>query len=132
MNLCMLSGRLTKDPELIWIKTSELYVCKFVIAIESYYTDDNGKKRNSTDFAHCQAWGKRGEWLHASAVKGDEVMIESRFKINKYKKGGVDKYFPLFNVSKIKILGLKPADLNMPQDIIDDFEDLRTEKTPGD
>ena len=57
MNMVMLIGRLTRDPELKYIPSSGNAVTNFDIAVDRSYQGSDGNKK--TDFFKIQVWGKK-------------------------------------------------------------------------
>ena len=57
MNVVILIGRLTKDPELKQTSSNLVY-CRFTIAVDRPFSKDN-----ATDFINCVAWRKQAENL---------------------------------------------------------------------
>ena len=80
MNIVVLSGRLTKKPELR--STTTTSVCQFSLAIDNGKTDDNGKK--GVDFIECVCFGKQAENLCKYKDKGDIIELKGRIQVDKY------------------------------------------------
>ena len=76
MNLIVLQGRLTKDPEL---KTTPNGVTVAVagVAVDRYAKAGEEKK---CDFFDVQAWRKNGEFLCKYFHKGDAVLIRGQMQ----------------------------------------------------
>lgn len=79
LNVVILIGRLTADPELqkVSAQNSEVSVCKFTVAVDR----GNG---DQTDFIDCVAWRNQAENLAAYKKKGDPVAVEGRLQIDSY------------------------------------------------
>lgn len=74
MNIVMLIGRLTSDPEL---KQNEKYTqCKFTLAVN--------RLKEGTDFINCIAWNKQAELINKYLKKGSQVAIEGRIQTGSY------------------------------------------------
>lgn len=80
LNVVVLTGRLTKDPEL---KTtpSGVYVLGFSIAVERRYR--SGEDRQ-TDFINIVAWRKTAEFISKYFKKGQMIAIEGSLQSRKY------------------------------------------------
>lgn len=84
MNLCIFSGRLTKDAETRYTSNGKA-VCNFGLAVETGYGDNK-----MTMFLNCVLWNK--EKLTPHLTKGKPVMIQGEYTERKYTdKGGNEK-----------------------------------------
>ncbi|MGL4568883.1 MAG: single-stranded DNA-binding protein [Fusobacteriaceae bacterium] len=81
MNLIVLIGRLTRDPELKFGQSGKAY-CKFSIAV------DNPMKKDEADFVNCSAFGKTAELIGEHMRKGSKIGVNGRFSMNRYEKDG--------------------------------------------
>ena len=73
MNITILSGRLTQDPELRYTQ-SNTPVATFCLAV------DRRDENKTTDFFNCVAWQKTGELVSKYVSKGDKVTIRGRLQ----------------------------------------------------
>lgn len=80
MNVVIMMGRLTSDPELAQT-TSGVSVAKFSLAVERRFGKD-GKKE--TDFFNCVAWRNTGEFIHKWFSKGKQIAIRGYLQSRKY------------------------------------------------
>ena len=82
MNIIVIKGRLTRDPEL---KTSAsgMELCKFTVAVDRRKQKD---KEQQTDFFDCTAFGNTGVAISKYFGKGKEILVEGRMESNKVKK----------------------------------------------
>lgn len=81
LNMVMIAGRLTRDPELKYTAGNRAY-CRFGIANTRYYKTRDGEKREETVFASCSVWDKQAEWIGERIKKGRPVLIEG--SLNSY------------------------------------------------
>ena len=97
MNICILAGRLTRDPELSYTRNNTP-LCKISIAVESWKKDDQGNK--IAHFFNCTAWGKPAEAIKQYFLKGDEIKISSEAQLEKWvdKATGANRSQVTFNV----------------------------------
>ena len=77
INKVILIGNLTRDPELRYTKEGTP-VASFGLATNRNWTEENGEKREETDFHRIGAWGKLGEICHQYLKKGRLVYVEGR------------------------------------------------------
>lgn len=81
MNFVILTGRLTKTPELKKTPTGST-VLSFSLAV------DRGDKARTTDFIRCEAWGKTADFIAKYFSKGSPVEINGALRVDKYEKDG--------------------------------------------
>jgi single-strand DNA-binding protein len=77
MNVVVLIGRLTRDPELKYT-TSGTAVCNFSLAV------DKRKKEDGADFFDCVAWQKTAELIAQYLGKGRKCGIQGRLQARQY------------------------------------------------
>lgn len=78
MNLVVLSGRLSKNPELKYLPPNGIAVSSFDIAIEKEYIKNN----NKADFFTIQCWNKLAESIANNLDKGRKVLVHGYLKNN--------------------------------------------------
>ena len=76
-NLCVLKGRLCKNPELS-TTTSGMSVCRIRIAVP------RRDKQSGTDFITCTAFKNQAEFLNKYFSKGQEILIQGSLRINQW------------------------------------------------
>ena len=81
MNSVIVSGRLSKDPELKYIPNSGKPVSTFDLAVENKYKKDN----NNVDFFTVQCWNKLAECVANNLDKGRKVLVRGILKNNHWK-----------------------------------------------
>ncbi|MBQ4187425.1 MAG: single-stranded DNA-binding protein [Firmicutes bacterium] len=81
MNKIIITGRLTRDPEL---KVSERgsEFCKFTVAVDRTMKDRNGQK--VADFIDCTAFGKTAALIQKYFPKGKGITVEGRMESNRW------------------------------------------------
>jgi single-strand DNA-binding protein len=92
LNVCILVGRLTKDPELSYTPQG-IAVAKFTLAVDrNTKADAEGKKE--ADFISCVAWRHSAEFCGNFLGKGRLVAVSGRLQIRKWTaQDGTTKYF---------------------------------------
>lgn len=99
LNKVMLIGNLTRDPEVKYTPKGSA-ICEISLAVNRYYTNDNGEKIEETTFIDVTLWNKTaelaGKWLH----KGRPVYIEGRLQLDSWedKQSGQKRY-------KLRVVG---------------------------
>ena len=76
-NLCVLKGRLCKNPELS-TTTSGMPVCRIRIAVP------RRDKQSGADFVTCVAFKSRAEFLNKYFSSGQEILIQGTLRINQW------------------------------------------------
>lgn len=84
MNIVVLIGRLTRDPELKFGQSGKAY-SKFALAV------DNPFKKGEADFINCVAFGKTAELIGEYLRKGKKVGVNGRLQMNRYEVNGEKK-----------------------------------------
>ncbi len=84
LNICVLIGRLTKDPDLRYTPNG-VAVATFTLAVDRAYS-----KEKETDFIPCVVWKKQAENCANYIGKGSLVAVEGRIQVRSYeaKDGG--------------------------------------------
>jgi len=80
MNVTVLVGRLTKDPELRYIPQTETAVCSFTLAV-----DRPQSKEKTADFIRIITFGKTAELCEKYIGKGRLVGVTGRIQTGSYK-----------------------------------------------
>lgn len=108
MNLVILTGRLTKDPEnRMTTGADPTAVSSFSLAV-----DRNGK---GADFIRCTCFGKTAEFVEKYLAKGKKVGIEGRWQTGSYEKNGQRVYTNDCIVDRIEFLESKSAEKSVPE-----------------
>ncbi len=97
MNLVVLTGRLTKDPELKYGASGTAY-CKFTLAVGRAFQKDQ------TDFINCVSFGKTAELVGEYLRKGKLAGVQGRIQTDVYEANGEKRYTTSVNVEKIEFL----------------------------
>ena len=67
-------------------------------------------------------WGKRGEALNSSLVKGQQVILVGELSTREYEKDGMNKTSLSLNVSSLDF-GSAPKDANAQSSVDDPLDD---------
>lgn len=110
MNRIVLSGRLTKNPELKQTQTGKS-ITTISIAVDRGQKDNQGNY--ISDFFNCQAWNKTAEFITRYFVQGDPIELEGQMHNNNYTdKNGVKHYAMVVNVDKVNFAMTKSNNNN--------------------
>lgn len=109
MNLVILKGNLTKQPELKFGAGSGTAVVKFTVAVARMKKDDGA------DFINCIAFGKTAETIANNLDKGSPILVEGRIQTGSYdNKEGQKVYTTDVIVNRFEFVGGKKE---TPQDV---------------
>lgn len=123
MNLVMLIGRLTRDPELKYLQGSGTPVANFSVAVDREVTGKDGKKE--VDFIDVQVWGKTAENCTNYINKGSKVAIQGSLKIDTYQnQAGENRKITRVNATRVQFLDNKNNNNNKA------FESLQFQEVP--
>ena len=84
INIIMIEGFLTKNPEITYIKNSTP-VCKFIIGNNIKYRKSNGENVKQAHFFEVNSWKKVAEHSQKFLKKGSRVIITGILKTNVWK-----------------------------------------------
>lgn len=88
INSVVLSGNLTRDPELRHT-TSGTAVCGLRIASNERYKDQStGEWMERPQFFDVTIWKGMGEWVASNVRKGDQIVVEGRLRWREYETDG--------------------------------------------
>lgn len=80
MNKVILTGRLTRDPELRYTANNKA-VCDFTIATNRPVVRDGERV---ADFINCRVWNKTAENLDKYQTKGNLIAVAGRMQVDNY------------------------------------------------
>ncbi len=92
MNKVILSGRLTRDPEIRYSQgESPTAIAKYTLAVDRRYKREN--EEHGVDFIQCTVFGKRAEVAEKYFRKGMKVVVEGSWQTGSYtNKDGIKVY----------------------------------------
>lgn len=103
MNLVMLIGRLTRDPDLKYLQGSGTPVANFSVAVDREFAGKDGKKE--VDFIDIQVWGKSAENCTNYISKGSKVAIQGSLRIDTYQnQAGENRKITRVNAVRVQFL----------------------------
>lgn len=106
MNKIILSGRLTKEPELRYTPGNGAAICTLNIAVNKYNTKTG---ENEADFFNIEVWNKQAESCANCLQKGSMVVIDGIINNNNYEdKNGNKVYSNKITANRIEFCGSKP------------------------
>ena len=118
MNTVILTGRLTKQPE-VKMTPKGNSVTSFSIAVDRDQKSETGE--NIVDFINCVAWGRLAEVLAKWGYKGQKVMARGRIQVRVWTtKDGVKQHAVDVVVNALEFLSRKNTDAHdsQPEDFV--------------
>ena len=104
MNSVVLTGRLTRDPEVRYTQ-SQTAVASFTLAVDRPFSRD---RENNADFIRITAFGKSAEFAEKFLNKGRLVGVSGRIQTGSYQdKDGKTVYTTDVVADRIEFLGPK-------------------------
>ncbi len=89
VNKVMLSGNLTRDPEVKVINgPKQTKVATFTIAVNKRFKKQNGEYDERAEFVFCEAWDSGAETIERIFHKGDKVFVEGSLREDTWEKDG--------------------------------------------
>ena len=123
MNKVILTGRLTKEPEVRYTPNGKA-VASFTLAV------DNGFGENKkTDFIPIVVWGNSAEFCGNNLNKGSKVLVDGRLQVRSYDaKDGSKRYVTEVIANNLEALErrqgasvAKSEDKDQVQDVVQSF-----------
>lgn len=104
MNKVILTGRLTRDPELRYTANNKA-VCDFTIATNRPVVRDGERV---ADFINCRVWNKTAENLDKYQAKGNMIAVSGRMQVDNYQdKDGKNRNYTYVLVEDLEYLERK-------------------------
>ena len=79
MNIAILMGRMTRDPELRYTSSGKAYA-NFTLAVQ--------KTKDEAEFIDCVAWEKAAENIAEYFRKGNRILVQGRLSVSSYEQNG--------------------------------------------
>lgn len=112
MNLVVLTGRLTRDPELKYGQSGKAY-SRFSLAVDRPF------QKGEADFINCVAFGKTAELIGEYLRKGRKVGVQGSLQMNRYEVNGEKRISYDVLVNSIEFLESKTGSVsNGPEDFV--------------
>ena len=81
MNKFVVTGNLDRAPELKFVPSTGMAICKFTIANNEGWGD-----KKTVNFFNCTAFGKTAEAIANYTHKGSKVLIDGKVQLGSYEK----------------------------------------------
>jgi len=114
MNICILVGRLTKDPEISVVGQNQTPCTKFTIAVDRRFKDQNGQKQ--ADFLNCVSWKTTAQFISNYFRKGMRIGLTGSIQTRSYDdQNGQKKYITEILVDTAEFVESKNEAAPAPQ-----------------
>lgn len=123
MNIVMLIGNLTKDPE---YRESGVGVCRFTVAVNDRRKNPQTQEwEDSPSFIPVVVFGKQAQNCETYLTKGSKVAINGKIQTGSYEKDGKKVYTTDVIANSVEFLN-KVAQ----SDSVDGFTQMTTDDVP--
>ena len=102
MNQVILIGRLTRDVELSYTRSTQQPVAKFTLAVDKPRREGQDQ---GADFIRITVWGKQAETCERYLSKGRQAAVQGRIQTGSYTKDGVTVYTTDVVADRVEFLG---------------------------
>lgn len=132
MNKIIITGRLTRDPEMKTLSTGT-EKCRFTVAVDRRRKKDQPPR---TDFFDCDAWGNTGAFVNNWFKKGSPITVIGRMESNKSTKEEDKHTYWTLNVDEIEFqMGKSERSDSVPAPEVDEQSgmekvDVSTDELP--
>lgn len=130
MNLVVLIGRLTRDPELKYLANTGTPVATFSLAVDRELSKDKrqeveSKGQPTADFINIIVWGKQAENCANYLKKGKLAAVSGRLQSRSYEgKDGTKRYITEVVATRVEFLEWVDKDNDIPEgfELVDNDE----------
>lgn len=106
MNLVIIKGRLTKDPEIRATANTGTKVASFSVAVQRKFKNQNGEFE--ADFFNVTSWGNQASFVESYFKKGQEILISGRLMNRSWEtESGEKRYATDIVAENIEFCGSK-------------------------
>jgi single-strand DNA-binding protein len=106
MNLVIIKGRLSKDPEIRTTANTGTKVASFSVAVQRKFKNQNGEFE--ADFFNVTSWGNQASFVETYFKKGQEILISGRLMNRSWEtESGEKRYATDIVAENIEFCGSK-------------------------
>ena len=107
MNIVVLTGRLSKDPEVRYSQgETPTCIANFTLAVDRRFKKEG---QPTADFVNCTAFGKTGEFIGKYTKKGMALNVKGNINVSSYDKDGEKRWSTRVNVDEAEFGESKAA-----------------------
>lgn len=128
MNNVILSGRLTRDPELAFTRQNATQTVRITLAVDKNLPSDKKEQlqregKATADFISVVVWGKLAENVARYTTKGSRIIVLGRVQTGSYK----DKKGDLVYSTDIVANSIEFIDWATPNDNVQHFPEYTSQ-----
>jgi single-strand DNA-binding protein len=109
INRVVISGNLTRDPELRSIPSSGTSVCSLRIAVNSRRKDESGQWVDKPNYFDVTVFGAQGDNCAQYLAKGRPVAVDGRLNWREWEKDGVKRQSVDIIADSVQFLGSRES-----------------------
>jgi single-strand DNA-binding protein len=109
INRVVISGNLTRDPELRTIPSSGTSVCGLRVAVNSRRKDESGNWVDKPNYFDVSVFGAQGESCAQYLSKGRPVAVDGRLDWREWEKDGVKRQSVSIIADSVQFLGSRDS-----------------------
>lgn len=112
MNVVILKGNLTRDPEMKYLQSGTAVV-NTGMAINERWNDQQGNQQESVCFVELEAWARQAEVINEYFKKGSEILIQGSLKFESWEgDDGVSRNRLRIRVQRFEFCGSRNGNGN--------------------
>lgn len=108
VNKVIIIGNLGKDPEVRNLEGGAK-VATFSVATSESWKDNEGNKKEATEWHNVVVWNKLAEVAEKYLQKGAKIYVEGKLKTRNWEKDGVTRYTTEIICQNMTMLGAPPV-----------------------
>ena len=93
LNNAVITGRLTKIPELKQVGDNQTPVVNFALAVERDFSDDNNERK--ADFIPVVAWNGLAKFVAGNFGKGGAISVQGRLQSRNWEDAEGKKHYTI-------------------------------------
>lgn len=113
MNIVVLKGNLTRDPESRKVtlgEGKETTVVNFTIATNRHFRRGDGSRDKEVTFVDCEAWDSGADTICKYVHRGDPILVRGALKLDQWETDGQKRSKLKVRVNEFELLYRAPND----------------------
>lgn len=111
INRVIITGNLTRDPDLRTLPNSGTQVCELRVAVNSSRKDESGNWVDKPNYFDVKVWGRQGETAAQYLSKGRPVAVDGRLDWREWEdKSGNKRQSVDIVADRVQFLGSRDGD----------------------
>ncbi len=122
-NKAIVAGNITSDPELKKM-TNGNSVVNFTVAVNRYYNDKEGNRKEETEFHNVVFFGRQAENIDKYMSKGSQILVEGRLKTRSWEDKEGKKHYRTEIIGETAQFGKRAEKVEEEEDDDIDLEEI--------